>query len=258
MGAAFIFGPLIVGVLLLCGWSVYRLFNMWLVEAMLSGWELLLILTLVVSLIALSFAMAGLAAVGPLILLALVVGAIPLLPVLGQAVGKRRMVREDIAKYQAALERQPDVPYPHRKLGEIYEEREDWDRAIEHYQAYVEQHTTSAEVRRRLERCLARRRRRDMGLQRCPVCGAENPGDAVRCAECGFYLSGGAEIIDTLTTPRLMRLWRWLIIVFLVPGIIIGLLGNVLPPVLSLIMLAISVIATILFMTGRVYNEGEV
>jgi hypothetical protein len=166
------------------------------------------------------------------------------------------MVAGDIAKYHEALKRQPDVPYPHRKLGEIYEQREDWERAIEHYQAYVEMHKDSAAVQRRLERALAARRRRDMGLVRCPVCGGDNQGDARRCEECGFYLRGGLEIMEVLTSPEAMRWWKWLILIFLVPGLVIGLLANVLPVGLSILMLTCSVVATIFFVYGRMRNQG--
>ncbi len=126
MGIAFIYGPLIVGVLLLCGWSVYRVFTMWIVDRMLSGLEFTIILMLVISLIGITFAMEGLAAVGPLILLALLIGFIPLLPKLSEKIRGYQLLRDDIRRYEAALERQPDVPYPHLKLAEIYEEREDW------------------------------------------------------------------------------------------------------------------------------------
>ncbi|MFP4250953.1 MAG: hypothetical protein ACLFU7_14930, partial [Armatimonadota bacterium] len=55
---AFIFGPLIVGVLLLCGWSVYRLFGMVVVDRMLSIGEFALILAVMVGLMMLTFMMA--------------------------------------------------------------------------------------------------------------------------------------------------------------------------------------------------------
>lgn len=257
MGVAFIYGPLIVGVLLLCGWSVYRIFNMWIVDRILSGGEFALIVVVVLVLIAMSFAMGGLAAVGPLILLATLVAAIPLLPKLSERVRGYQMVRDDIRRYNDALKRQPDVPFGHLKLGEIYQQREDWDRAIEHYQAYVEAHEQSAEAKRRLERCLERKRIRDMGLRRCPICGAENDRGNTRCAECGFYLKGSAEIMATLVTPAMMVIWKWLIVVFLVPGLIVGFMADIIPPVVSIAMLSISVIATFIFLYGRMAREGE-
>jgi hypothetical protein len=253
---AFIFGPLIVLVLLLCGWSVYRLLGMWLVDRTLSGFELMMIVGVMLVLIALSFSMQGLAAVGPIILLALVVGAIPLLPIASEAIRGRRLLRADILNLKAALKRQPDVPYPHLRLGQIYEEQEDWERAIEHYRAYVEMHELSAQAKRRLERCLARKRREEMGLRVCAVCGAENQPGRARCIECGFYLKGAVEILDTLVTPEMMRLWRWLIVVFLVPGLIVGLLADIISPVVSVVMLSVSVIATMIFLYGRMRSEG--
>jgi hypothetical protein len=261
MGTAFIFGPLIVGVLLLVGWSVYRLFSMAIVERTLSIGEFLLILSVILVLIAVCFTMAATtddpyAAVGPLLLLAVVSGFIPLLPKVSNTVRGYQMVRDDIRRYQEALKRQPDVPFPHLKLGDIYKQREDWDRAIEHYQAYVEAHEQAADAKRSLERCLERKRIRDMGLRRCPICGAENPRGNTRCEECGFYLKGSAEIMSTLVTPDLMRLWKWLIVVFLVPGLIVGLLADIIPPVVSIAMLSVSVIATFLFLYGRMTQEG--
>ena len=254
---AFIYGPLIVGVLLLCGWSVYRVFSMWMVDRILTGLEFTIIVMLVAVLIGMAFAMKGPAAVGPLILLALLVAAIPLMPKLSEKVRGYQMVRDDIRRYNEALKRQPDVPYPHLKLAEIYKAREDWDRAIEHYQAYIEAHDQSAQEKRQLERCLERRRIRDMGLRRCPICGAENSRSNARCEECGFYLKGSAEIMATFVTPELMRVWKVLIVVFLAPGLMAGLMSEIIPPEVSIAMLSISVIATFLFLYGRMSHAGE-
>jgi hypothetical protein len=261
MGTAFILGPMIVGVLLLVGWSVYRLFGMAIVDRTLSTGEFLLILGVIIGLMAVCFSMAAATddpyvAIGPLLLLAVVSGFIPLLPKVSDRVRGYQMVRDDIRRYNEALNNQPDVPFPHLKLAEIYKEREDWDRAIEHYQAYVDAHEQAAQAKRSLERCLERKRIRDMGLRRCPICGATNPRGNTRCTDCGFYLRGSAEIMATLVTPGLMRMWKWLIVIFLVPGLIVGLLADIIPPVVSIAMLAVSVIATFVFLYGRMSQEG--
>jgi hypothetical protein len=60
----------------------------------------------------------------------------------------------------------------------------------------------------------------------------------------------------TLVTPGLMRMWKWLIVIFLVPGLIVGLLADIIPPVVSIVMLAVSVIATFVFLYGRMSQEG--
>lgn len=243
---------LILGSVLVVVWAIYRLFAMWVLDKVISGGEFAVILALMLALLGGAVTMGGIIAVGMLLLLFVVALLITVMPALNQKVGARRLLAQDIAHYYAALQRQPDVPYPHRKLGEIYEEREDWERAIEHYQAYIEIHPGSAaDVQRSLERCLAAKRRRDMGMRRCPVCGADNPSDLARCQECGVYVKGTQEIVDTLTTPEMMRLWKWLIVVFLVPGLIIGLFPNTVPPVLSLLLLVCSVIATLIFISGR-------
>ena len=243
---------LILGSVLVVVWAVYRLFGMWVQDKVISGGEFAAILALMLGLLGGGVTVGGVAALGMLLLLFVVALLITVMPVINQKVGARRLLARDIAQYYAALERQPDVPYPHRKLGEIYEQREDFDRAIEHYQAYVEVHRGSAaDVQRSLERCLAAKRRRDMGMRRCPVCGADNPSELARCQECGVYVKGTQEILDTITTPEMMRLWKWLIVVFLVPGLIIGLFPDAIPPVISLLLLMCSVIATLIFISGR-------
>jgi hypothetical protein len=53
-----------------------------------------------------------------------------------------------------------------------------------------------------------------------------------------------------------MRLWKWLIVAFMVPGLAVGLMANIIPPVVSVAMLSISVIATFIFLYSRVRREG--
>ncbi len=251
-GGAFITVAMLAAGSLICGFAVWQLFGLWVQDRIISSLEFVIILCLFLALMGVAISAAGVVGFFLLGLLGLVGLMIPLIPIAMQRQGLKRMLAKDIAKYYAALERQPDVPYPHRKLGEIYEQREDWDRAIEHYQAYVEIHPGSAaDVQRSLERCLAAKRRRDMGIRRCPVCGADNPNELARCQECGVYVKGTQEILDTLTTPEMMRLWKWLIVVFLVPGLIIGLFPATIPPVISLLLLMCSVIATLIFISGR-------
>lgn len=251
-GGAFVTVAMLAAGSLICGFAVWQLFGLWVQERLISGPEFAIILCLFLALMGLAIRAGGVIGFFLLGLVGVAGLMIPLIPIAQQRVGLRRLMARDIARYCAALERQPDVPYPHRKLGEIYEQREDWERAIEHYQAYVEIHPGSAaDVQRALERCLAAKRRRDMGLRRCPVCGADNPSDLARCRECGVYLRGTQEILDTITTPEMMRLWKWLTVVFLVPGLIIGLFPSAIPPVLSLVLLACSVVATLIFISGR-------
>lgn len=248
---------LLVPVLVLCAIAIFRLFTMCIVDRLISPLELTIILMVISVLIAMALMTEGAAALGSILLLAVVLMLIPATPHVMNALHGRRLVREDIRGYYVALERQPDIPYPHYRLGEIYQQREDWDRAIEHYQAYLDRHAVAAHATHKLERCIERKQMREMGLRPCFVCGAQNSLGDMRCAECGVYLKGSAEIMKTLTTPGMMGLWKWLIVVFLVPGLIIGLLGDAIPPAVSLGMLACSVVATLIFIYGRVLREEE-
>jgi tetratricopeptide (TPR) repeat protein len=191
-----------------------------------------------------------------LLLVAALALLITLMPQIAGRVRGYQMLRGDIQRLEEDLRRQPDVPFPHLKLGEIYYEQEDWDRAIEHYQAYIEAQELSGDAKRRLERCVERKRIRDLGLRRCPVCGAENKRTNARCVECGFYLKGMVEVLDTLVTPEMMVIWKWLAIVFLLPAVAVGVFAQVIPPTLTMAMLACSIIATVIFLYGRMRAEG--
>jgi len=250
------FGVLILTALgLMMGWAVWRIFGLCVEDKVISFPEMIVIIVVMFGLMAMAMGLKSVVGLGALILLFLLLLFIPFIPRVSQAVRIRQMIRDDIAGYEAALERNPEVPYPHRRLGDIYLEHEDFDRAIEHYQAYVESVEAKPDVRYRLQRALKTRRRKEMGLRTCPSCGTENLGRATRCESCGVYLKGTREIVDALTTPEMMRRWKWLIVAFFVPGVLIGLFASVIPPVISLILLACSVIATAIFLYGLARDE---
>ena len=165
------------------------------------------------------------------------------------------MLREDIARLQAWMREQPDVAHAHRKLAEIYEAQEDWERAIEHYHAYLELHETNAEVVLRLERCLDLKRRRDLGLRRCPLCGTDNPAEMARCGRCGRYLQPRRELMDALTTPLMLRIWRWLML--LLAGGIVGVALAPAQPVAGLTLLALAGAVMLIFVYGRMHGPGR-
>ncbi|MBD3293672.1 MAG: hypothetical protein GF393_12165 [Armatimonadia bacterium] len=250
------FGVLILtGLLLLMGWAVYRIFGMWVVDKLISGMEFAVIMVVIFGLMAGALLLRSAVGLGALVLLFLLLAFIPFIPRVADAVKRRQMLVKDIAGYYATIRRDENAAYPHRKLGDIYSEHEDWERAIEHYSAYVTMVEAKPDVRHKLQRVLQAKRRRDMKLRVCPSCGAENPRDFVRCQQCGFYLQGLREFADVLTTPEMMIRWKWLIVAFFVPGLIMGLLGEVIPTVVSIVMLAASVIATVVFLWGRAREE---
>jgi tetratricopeptide (TPR) repeat protein len=240
---------------LMMGWAVWHIFGMCVQDKLISFMEMLVILVVIFGLMAAALALPPPVGVGAFILLFLLLLFIPFLPRVANALKLQRMIRSDIAGFEAALKRNPEVPYPHRRLGDIYLEHEDFDRAIEHYQAYVDSVEAKPDVRHRLQRAIAKRRQREMGLRICPSCGTENLVRAIRCDGCGFYLQGPREIVDVLTAPEMMRRWKWLIVVFFVPGLVAGLLTTVIPPAVILTMFACSVIATGVFLYGLAREE---
>jgi len=245
-----------VGVSLMVGGAIFRLFGLYVTDRVLSGMEFAVILVALLLLMGGAIAVGGPLSLALLLLVAALALLITLMPQISARVRGYTLMRDDIRRYEEALRRQPDVPFPHLKLAEIYQQQEDWDRAIEHYQAYIAVQELSAEPRRQLERCLERKRMRDLGLRRCPVCGAENKRSNARCVECDFYLKGMAEIMEALTTPDMMRLWKWLAVIFLVPAVAIGLFAQIIPPLITVGMLACSIIATLFFLFGRMRPEG--
>ncbi len=254
--AGVFFGVMILtAILLMMGWAVWRIFGLCVEDKVISFVEMIVIIVVMFGLMGMAMGLKSVVGLGALILLFLLLLFIPFIPRVSQAVRLRQMIRSDIAGYEAALKRNPEVPYPHRRLGDIYLEHEHFDRAIEHYQAYVESVEAKPDVRYRLQRALQTRRRKEMGLRACPSCGTENLGRATRCESCGVYLKGAREIVDAMTAPEMMRRWKWLIVAFFVPGLIIGLLESVIPPVISLFLLACSVIATAIFLYGLAREE---
>ncbi len=240
---------------LMMGWAVWHIFGMCVQDKLISFMEMLVILVVIFGLMAAALALPPPVGVGAFILLFLLLLFIPFLPRVANAMKLQRMIRSDIAGFEAALKRNPEVPYPHRRLGDIYLEHGDFDRAIEHYQAYVDSVEAKPDVRHRLQRALTKRRQREMNLRICPACATENPMHAIRCDGCGFYLKGPREIVDVLTAPEMMRRWKWLIVVFFVPGLVAGLLTTVIPPAVILTMFACSVIATGVFLYGLAREE---
>jgi len=245
----FILVPLLATALLLCGAVFYRILGFWLVDRTISGFEFFILASVFLSLVALCAASP--IAIVALLLFAGVAFVLTFLPSVNARVRMNRLVRDDIINYKAALIEQPDVPYPHRRLAEIYEARGDWDRAIEHYQAYLDLHAISGDISRALERCLEQKRRRDLGLKRCPVCGHDYPPSVARCEECGMYLHGSREIIDALTTPHMMQVWKWLIVSFLIPAVVFAVVGPPVPLGVSLAMLAFSAVFSLILIFGR-------
>jgi len=248
--------PLFALVVLLSAWAVWRLVAMCLFDRLITLGELAAVLAVFAALVTGAIATGDGVAAVLLIVNGLLALAVLVLPAASEAVIRRRMLREDIARLQAWMRKQPDVAQPHRKLAEIYEAQEDWERAIEHYHAYLELHEHSAEVALRLEHCLDVKRRHDLGLRRCPLCGTDNPAEMARCGCCGRYLEARRELMDALTTPPMLRIWRWAMVLLLAGGSV-GLVLAPAQPVTGLTLLALAGFAMLIFVYGRMHGPGR-
>lgn len=248
-GMGILAGSLLVGAFLLVGWLAWRVVGMYMMREI-DGLELAVLLSVIVGLMFAALAGGGGLGLIALVLLWVVGMSYPVINRLSLSRRLNAMVEGDIRGYEEGLKRQPDVPFPHRRLGDIYFERGDWDKAVEHYQGYLEIHAINAHCSNRLERALMQKRREDLGLRMCAACGEENSGDAARCEACGAYLKGAQEIIDVLTTPGMMRVWRWVIVAFLLPALVLGAIPGTFGLVTGL-MLVISVTATVFYLYAR-------
>ena len=228
-GYAIIAGTLFLAGLLLCGWVIFRFLGLYMMREI-SGLEFFVMLALYLGLMLGAIgACAASGNIGPLFLLCLVGAAFLAVPGI---VGRRRLRKretQDIAAYLAALDEQPDVPYPHKRLGEIYQAQGNYDKAVEHYQAYLAIHELSADVSRKLKKALVSKRRKDLGLVRCPSCGTDNQPGETRCSNCGFYLRGMAEIAETLTRKEASRILLWVVLITIPLGTILTFLESVHP-----------------------------
>ena len=243
---------LLAGGMMLVGWLAWRLIGMFMMREI-DGLELIILLAVLVGLMFGALTGGGLSIVA-LVLMWMVGMAYPLINRFALQRRMNAMLRDDIRAYEEALKRQPDVPFPHRRLGDIYFDREEWDKAAEHYRKYLEIHEINAHCSNRLERALLYKRREELGLRTCPVCGAENPGEAARCEACGFYLKGVHEFMDVFATPRMMRGWRWTILGLLVIAVVLRMIGGAVEwlSVLAMILCACAAVFYIYArMTGR-------
>ena len=108
----------------------------------------------------------------------------------------------------------------------------------------------------RLERCLETRRRQDLGLQRCPMCGAVSPPELGRCGHCGRYLKVRRELMDALTTALMLRIWRWLMVLLLVAGVAEVVLAPG-EPIVGMACLALAGCVMLIFVYGRMRGPGR-
>lgn len=222
-GGVFIEVPLFAGALLLAGAAVWGLIGLYVMG------EITLL-----ELIAYSSIFAGLVGVGivnygqPLMWGA--AGAATVLG-LGFPVARKwandralhRMEEEDIEKYYLRTQERPDIPYPYKRLAEIYYRRRNYDVAIEWYSEYLKRAPDEGrEIRHRIERCVDLMERWRQRPKICTECSHENPGDARHCVNCGAMLPGAWEVLSVFRGKAGAGYFLTVAVLSLVGGVVLG------------------------------------
>ncbi len=113
----------------------------------------------------------------------------------------RRFDEEDIAKYLAALELDPNNVAAHSLLADVYRRQNRWEEALAEYEAAVKLSPELQKERYWIDRLKAMADRKSQGLAIyekvkvrefvCPDCGAIIGPDEADCPECGKHVGKG-------------------------------------------------------------------
>ncbi len=126
----------------------------------------------------------------------------------------RRKLRElldeqDVESYQRALQFDAGNVDAHSRLGDVYLRRGQVDHAIAEYRAAVGLAPRDVREKRKLQKAIELKRRREARSVWCPKCRAENTPGAAYCAQCGFPLSFKRDLLDMLSSAETTRLASW-------------------------------------------------
>lgn len=122
----------------------------------------------------------------------------------GQRSLKRRMLEEDVERYQAAIAQDPRNAAAHSALGDVYYRHGMYPQAIEELRIAVELDPkfskSEAYKLRMAEQLLAKT---PPAIRICPNCRAENPREFYRCASC--YQLMGVGFLQWVREPANFR-----------------------------------------------------
>jgi len=126
------------------------------------------------------------------LLLLLLLGINFALPALNTVADKghdRRMISDDVAKYQSMIERDPRNAAAHSYLGDAFMKCARYAEATESYQRAIDILPKASQTERyKLQRAQAKQQGHQDAIDICPGCRAENPPGLVRCPECNHYM----------------------------------------------------------------------
>ena len=124
---------------------------------------------------------------------------LPLLGVQSEKRAAKRLLNEDIEKYQRAIEFDPSNVSAHRFLGDAYMKEGRYEDAIIEYQAAIRLNPKGEDIsRRKLRDAYEAQETRSQPLKKrregiivCDACKAESPASSKYCQGCGEVLNMG-------------------------------------------------------------------
>lgn len=167
--------------------------------------------------------------------------------------GLQRMRQEDILGCFQALKDRPNIPYPYRKLGDIFYASQDFALAAKYYTAYLKI-TKEAKIKARLQQCERKQRIAETKARICPQCGAENPRNTSHCIECGELQPGLWELLEQFRGRQIARLLLWAVGISMVLALVLAFVG-ILHPIITIALYAIAIMGLTIYLYVRTSSD---
>ncbi len=214
---------------LLAGYPVYRFVGWW-IEGSITGGELAVFVCTYIGLMGLL--LASNSAWLAFMALILLVSGVALVPWIGDMFNRRalrQMDEEEMYRARDVLAQNPDNHLARVVLAEKLYKLGRLDEAIEHLEYAVENSPGIS----RIERGKLQSWKRELAFAQrhlvlCPMCGAENPGEARRCVQCGSPIETFHALKEWASqeqvVQKVLRLWLMVMAVLTVLGFVFILL----------------------------------
>lgn len=214
---------------LLAGYPVYRFVGWW-IEGSITGGEVAVLVLTYIGLMGLLL-MSGSAWLA-LMAIVLMVSGVAMVPWLGDMFNRRalrKMDEEEMYRARDVLAVDPENHIVRVVLAEKLYKLGRLEEAIEHLEYAV----SNSPAISRMERGKLQSWKRDLEFAQrklvlCPMCGAENPGEARRCIQCGSPMEPLSALkewaVEEQVVQRVLRLWLRVMAILTVMGFVFYLL----------------------------------
>lgn len=235
---------------LLAGYPVYRFIGWW-IEGSITGGEVAVLLFTYIGLMGLLL-MSGSAWLA-LMAIVLMVSGVAMVPWLGEMFNRRalrKIEEEEMYRARDVLAVDPENHIVRVVLAEKLYKLGRLEEAIDHLEYAV----SSSPAISRMERGKLQSWKRDLEFAQrklvlCPMCGAENPGEARRCIQCGSPMEPLSALkewaVEEQVVQRVLRLWLRVMAILTVMGFVFYLLP---PDVQGLVTIAALVVGAWYFL----------